>query len=102
MKRAKLRGLKRNAAVVLGNVGNAEDSEILTAALQDAEPLVREHAAWALARLGELIAGQRAAGAGTAAGAADGPSANVGVDRSTAISSSVMSIGTSANNGVVR
>ena len=51
MKRAKLRGLKRNAAVVLGNVGNAEDVEVLARALEDAEPLVREHAAWALARL---------------------------------------------------
>ena len=51
MKRAKLRGLKRNAAVVLGNVGTAEDVHVLTRALDDAEPLVREHAAWALARL---------------------------------------------------
>ena len=102
MKRAKLRGLKRNAAVGLGNVGTEEDIEVLTAALKDAEPLVREHAAWALARLGERTARQRAAVAGTAAGTADGPSAKVGVDRSTAISSSVMSIGTSANNGVVR
>jgi epoxyqueuosine reductase len=52
MKRAKLRGLKRNAAVVLGNVGTAEDVDVLTRALDDDEPLVREHAAWALARLG--------------------------------------------------
>jgi epoxyqueuosine reductase len=51
MKRAKLRGLKRNAAVVLGNVGTAEDVDALTRALDDPEPLVREHAAWALARL---------------------------------------------------
>jgi epoxyqueuosine reductase len=51
MKRAKLRGLKRNAAVVLGNVGTAEDVDALTGALDDEEPLVREHAAWALARL---------------------------------------------------
>jgi len=51
MKRAKLRGLKRNAAVVLGNVGTAEDVELLTDALDDEEPLVREHAAWALTRL---------------------------------------------------
>jgi epoxyqueuosine reductase len=51
MKRAKLRGLKRNAAVVLGNVGTADDADVLTRALDDPEPLVREHAAWALARL---------------------------------------------------
>jgi epoxyqueuosine reductase len=51
MKRAKLRGLKRNAAVVLGNVGTAEDADVLARALDDEEPLVREHAAWALDRL---------------------------------------------------
>ncbi len=51
MKRAKLRGLKRNAAVVLGNVGTVEDVPVLEQALDDPEPLVREHAAWALARL---------------------------------------------------
>jgi epoxyqueuosine reductase len=51
MKRAKLRGLKRNAAVVLGNVGTSEETDVLTRALGDEEPLVREHAAWALARV---------------------------------------------------
>jgi epoxyqueuosine reductase len=51
MKRAKIRGLKRNAAVVLANVGAAEDLLVLGAALDDPEPLVREHAAWALVRL---------------------------------------------------
>ena len=51
MKRAKLRGLKRNAAVVLGNVGREEDVDVLTRALDDAEPFVLEHAAWALPRL---------------------------------------------------
>ena len=51
MKRAKLRGLKRNAAVVLGNIDSAEDVATLRAALGDPEPLVREHAAWALVRL---------------------------------------------------
>ena len=52
MKRAKLRGLERNAAVVPGNVGTVDDVDVLTRALDDAEPLVREHAAWALARPG--------------------------------------------------
>jgi len=53
MKRAKLRRMKRNAAVVLGNVKSVEDVDVdaLTHALADPEPLVREHAAWALPRL---------------------------------------------------
>jgi epoxyqueuosine reductase len=51
MKRAKLRGLKRNAAVVLGNVGTVEDVPVLQQALDDPASLVREHAAWALVRL---------------------------------------------------
>ena len=50
MKRAKLRGLKRNAAVVLGNLGTAEDADVLELALDDPEPLVRAHAASALER----------------------------------------------------
>lgn len=37
-KRAKLRGLERNAAVALCNVGTAEDVEVLTHALGDPEP----------------------------------------------------------------
>jgi epoxyqueuosine reductase len=52
MKRAKRRGLARNAAVVLGNVGNSDDVAVLTSALDDPEPLVSEHAAWALERIG--------------------------------------------------
>ena len=51
MKRAKRRGLARNAAVVLGNVGTSDDVPLLEAALAHDEPLVREHAAWALMRL---------------------------------------------------
>ena len=51
MKRAKRRGLARNAAVASGNVGTDEDIAVLDVALQHDEPLVRERAAWALARL---------------------------------------------------
>ena len=52
MKRAKLRGLKRNAAVVLGNVGTANDVGLLER-VRDEEPdeMVREHVIWARRRL---------------------------------------------------
>ena len=50
--RTKRRGLLRNAAVALGNVGSAEDLPALAEALRDREPLVRGHAAWAIGRIG--------------------------------------------------
>jgi epoxyqueuosine reductase QueG len=56
MRRAKLRGLKRNASVVLGNVGSVDDVPVLAAALSDEESLVRAHAAWALGRVGSAAA----------------------------------------------
>jgi len=43
---------QRNAAVALGNQGDPEAVPALAAALEDPEPLVRAHAAWALGRLG--------------------------------------------------
>ena len=49
--RTKRRGLARNAAVALGNTGSAADTPALQRALTDAEPLVREHASWALERI---------------------------------------------------
>ncbi len=52
MKRARLPAIKRNAEVVLGSVGTVDDVDVRTRALDDAVRLVREHAAWALARLG--------------------------------------------------
>lgn len=53
IKRAKRRGLARNAAVALGNSGNPDAVPALARALEtDAEPIVRSHAAWALGRLG--------------------------------------------------
>ncbi|HEX6986063.1 MAG TPA: HEAT repeat domain-containing protein, partial [Planctomycetaceae bacterium] len=45
-------GLLRNAATVLGNSGDAGAVPALADALNDAEPLVRGAAAWALGRLG--------------------------------------------------
>jgi len=55
IKRAKLWMLKRNAAVVLGNVGTHEDGPVLEAALVHDEPFVRELAAWALKQIGRLV-----------------------------------------------
>jgi epoxyqueuosine reductase len=52
MKRAKRRGLARNAAVVLGNVGGRGGERALSHALEDPDPLVREHAEWAVERIG--------------------------------------------------
>jgi epoxyqueuosine reductase len=51
MKRAKLSGLKRNAAVALGNANQSEDISALEGVLDSADPLLREHAEWALTRL---------------------------------------------------
>jgi epoxyqueuosine reductase len=42
----------RNAAVVLGNIGDTSDVPALAGALRDDEPLVRQHVAWALGRIG--------------------------------------------------
>ena len=50
--RAKRRGLLRNVAVALGNLRDLRAFPALQAALYEAEPLIRSHAAWALGRLG--------------------------------------------------
>jgi epoxyqueuosine reductase len=52
VKRAKRRGLLRNVAVALGNWGSPEAVPVLAKALDDEEPLIRGHAAWALGRIG--------------------------------------------------
>jgi epoxyqueuosine reductase len=46
--RAKRRGFLRNVCVALGNVGTAADLTALEQALTDDEPLVRDHAQWAI------------------------------------------------------
>ena len=48
--RAQRTGLLRNVCVALGNWGAAEAVPVLRRALADPEPLVREHAEWALGR----------------------------------------------------
>jgi epoxyqueuosine reductase len=50
--RAKRRGFLRNVAVALGNLKSREAVPALIRALQDTEPLVRGHAAWALGEIG--------------------------------------------------
>ena len=59
--RAKRRGLLRNVAVALGNLKSREAVSALVRALADEEPLVRQHAAWALGQIGtsEAEAGLR-------------------------------------------
>jgi epoxyqueuosine reductase len=49
--RAKRRGLLRNVAVVLGNLGDPRALPALRQAAADSEPLVAEHAAWAIERI---------------------------------------------------
>ena len=52
IKRTKRRGYLRNVAVALGNRGEEDALPALEKALQDDEPLIRSHAAWALGKIG--------------------------------------------------
>jgi epoxyqueuosine reductase len=52
VKRAKWAGMRRNAAVALGNVGDPSAVPALVRALNSEPVLVRGHAAWALGRIG--------------------------------------------------
>jgi len=45
--RSKRRGYLRNVAVALGNSGDPAALPALERAVQDTEPLIREHAVWA-------------------------------------------------------
>jgi epoxyqueuosine reductase len=79
--RAKRRGLARNAAVALGNIGGEEDVRALvTAFTSHDEELVRSHAAWALGQIG----GRAAVAALERRRGAD-PSAEVNAEIETAI-----------------
>ena len=51
VKRARRRGLLRNVAVALGNSGDASKRPVLERLAADDDPLVREHALWALRKL---------------------------------------------------
>jgi len=59
VRRAKRRGLLRNVAVAIGNAGSQEQIALLDGLLQDADPIVREHAAWGRERLLDRLAGGR-------------------------------------------
>lgn len=49
--RLKRRGFLRNVCIALGNIGDESTLPALERALLDHEPLVREHAAWAIERV---------------------------------------------------
>jgi epoxyqueuosine reductase len=51
IKRIKRRGFLRNVCVALGNVGTREDLPALEAASGDPEPLIAEHAQWAVRQI---------------------------------------------------
>lgn len=53
VKRVKLAGLLRNACIVAGNTGASECVDALAELAATGVPLVRAHAVWALARLGQ-------------------------------------------------
>src|SRR5713101_7112110 len=54
--RTRRAGLLRNVCIALGNVADRGSVPALAGALDDPEPLVRGHAAWALGRLGGTAA----------------------------------------------
>ena len=58
VKRTKRRGYLRNVAIALGNTHNPDGIPLLEKALDDSEPLIRSHAAWALGEIGGEQAGQ--------------------------------------------
>src|SRR5947199_485201 len=51
IKRIKRRGFLRNVCVALGNVGDSSDLPALERAAADPEPLIAEHAAWAISQI---------------------------------------------------
>ena len=57
--RARRDGLVRNACIALGNVGGLPELPALFGALEDESPLVRGHAAWAIARLTRRAGAER-------------------------------------------
>jgi epoxyqueuosine reductase len=60
IKRIKRRGFLRNVCVALGNVGDAQDLPALECAAADPEPLVAEHAVWAIEQIRERVCSRTA------------------------------------------
>ncbi len=55
IKRIKRRGFLRNVCVALGNVGTEADLPALQRAAEDVEPLIAEHACWAIERIRQRL-----------------------------------------------
>ncbi|HVY54961.1 MAG TPA: tRNA epoxyqueuosine(34) reductase QueG [Thermodesulfobacteriota bacterium] len=60
VKRAKRKGFLRNVLVAMGNSGDKSLIPVIEEYLSDPEPLVREHAEWALRKLGGEGSGNQA------------------------------------------
>ncbi|MGE9270655.1 MAG: epoxyqueuosine reductase, partial [Verrucomicrobiales bacterium] len=56
IKRIKLPRFLRNVCVVLGNTGTAEDLPALERAAKHEDPIVAEHATWAIAEIRQRLA----------------------------------------------
>ena len=59
IKRIKRRGFLRNVCVALGNIGDIYDLPALQRAAQDPEPLIAEHAGWAIDRIKRRVDGRK-------------------------------------------
>lgn len=57
MIRTKRRGILRNVCVALGNVGDASAVPALERAALDPEPLIAEHARWAIEQIDARVSG---------------------------------------------
>ncbi|HKW24922.1 MAG TPA: hypothetical protein VJN48_04015 [Terriglobales bacterium] len=51
VRRAKLSGLRRNAVIAMGNSGNTKFAATLKRLSSDPDPVVAEHARWALEKI---------------------------------------------------
>ena len=83
VRRAKVWMLRRNAAVALGNTGDAASlPALLDSAMHDEHPVVRGHAAWAIGRIGRRTSTDRARRALSIAGKTEiDPAVSEEIDR---------------------